>query len=194
MENIKRGLLIIISGPSGVGKGTIRKEIMDDETLNLAYSVSMTTRKIRDGEIDGKDYYFVSNEEFDRNIKEDNLLEWAEFVGNKYGTLKSEIERLRNLGKNVLLEIEVNGTKQVLQKCQGDDVLLIFLIPPSLEELENRIRARSTESEEAIQKRLAKAEKELKMQGDYKYVVLNDDRHRAANEIKTIIRQNIVKN
>ncbi len=194
MENIKRGLLIIISGPSGVGKGTIRKEIMDDETLNLAYSVSMTTRKIRDGEIDGKDYYFVSNEEFDRNIKEDNLLEWAEFVGNKYGTLKSEIERLRNLGKNVLLEIEVNGTKQVLQKCQGDDVLSIFLIPPSLEELENRIRARSTESEEAIQKRLAKAEKELKMQGDYKYVVLNDDRHRAANEIKTIIRQNIVKN
>lgn len=192
MENIKRGLLIIISGPSGVGKGTIRKEIMDDETLNLAYSVSMTTRKIRDGEIDGKDYYFVSNEEFDRNIKEDNLLEWAEFVGNKYGTLKSEIERLRNLGKNVLLEIEVNGTKQVLQKCQGDDVLSIFLIPPSLEELENRIRARSTESEEAIQKRLAKAEKELKMQDDYKYVVLNDDRHRAANEIKTIIRQIII--
>ena len=125
----KRGLLIIMSGPSGVGKGTIRREVMKDKSLNLYYSVSMTTRARRPGEVDGEDYYFVSKEEFQRNIDNNNLLEWAEFVGNRYGTPKDKVEKMRDEGKNVMLEIEVNGTTQVLKNCQGRDVISIFIIP-----------------------------------------------------------------
>ena len=184
----KRGLLIIMSGPSGVGKGTIRQEIMKDSSLNLFYSVSMTTRNPRVGEVDGRDYYFVTKEEFQKNIDNGNLLEWAEFVGNRYGTPKDKVESMRDKGYNVLLEIEVNGTEQVLSKCKGDDdVISIFLVPPSLEELENRIRGRSTETDEVIKKRLNKATRELKLQNNYKYVVMNDDLNRACNEIKDII-------
>lgn len=112
-----KGLLIILSGPSGVGKGTIRKYFEKDERLNLAYSTSMTTRKPRDGEVDGKDYFFTSKENFQEAIKKGELLEYAEFVGNFYGTPLSEVERLRNEGKNVLLEIEVQGALQVQEKC-----------------------------------------------------------------------------
>ena len=106
---MKSGLLIILSGPSGVGKGTIRKRIMQDPSLNLIYSVSMTTRSIRPGEVDGKDYFFVNQETFQEAINNNQLLEWAEFVGNRYGTPKAEIQKLRQAGKNVLLEIEING-------------------------------------------------------------------------------------
>ena len=187
-KNKKRGLLIIMSGPSGVGKGTIREELMKDKSLNLFYSVSMTTRKQRPGEVDGKDYYFVSKEEFQRNIDNGNLLEWAEFVGNRYGTPKDKVEMMRDQGYNVYLEIEVNGTTQVLKQYSGSDVVSIFLIPPSLEELESRIRGRSTESEETIKLRLAKAEKELGLKYNYEYIVLNDSVERASEEIKNIIR------
>lgn len=187
-NNKKRGLLIIMSGPSGVGKGTVTKEIMKDSSLNLFYSVSMTTRKQRPGEVDGKDYYFVSKEEFQRNIDNGNLLEWAEFVGNRYGTPKDKVEMMRDKGYNVYLEIEVNGTTQVLKQYSGSDVVSIFLIPPSLEELEKRIRGRSTETEETIKLRLAKAERELGMKYNYEYIVLNDTVERASEEIKNIIR------
>ena len=111
---MKKGLLIILSGPSGVGKGTVRKYIMNRELFPMVFSVSMTTREPRATETNGVEYYFVSKEEFQRNIDNDNFLEWAEFVGNRYGTPKSTIEDLRNQGKNVLLEIEINGTEQVL--------------------------------------------------------------------------------
>ena len=189
MENEKkRGLLIIMSGPSGVGKGTIRREVMKDKSLNLFYSVSMTTRKMRPGEVDGEDYYFVSKEEFQRNIDNDNLLEWAEFVGNRYGTPKDKVDAMRDDGKNVMLEIEVNGTSQVLKKCQGNDVISIFIIPPSLEELENRIRGRGTESDEVVKTRLAKATSEMELKHHYEYIVLNDDLERAAEEVRDIIR------
>ncbi len=183
------GCLIIMSGPSGVGKGTIRKALMNDTSLNLAYSISMTTRPKRNGEINGVDYYFVSHEEFEQNIRKDKLLEWAEFVGNKYGTPAREVERLRALGKNVILEIEVNGAKQVIDKFKDDQKLItIFIIPPSLEELENRIRARSTESNEVIEKRLNKARNEMKLKKHYQYIILNDDPNRAALEIANIIK------
>lgn len=189
MENSKkRGLLIIMSGPSGVGKGTIRHEVMKDKTLNLFYSVSMTTRPRRPNEIDGVDYYFVSKEEFQKNIDNNNLLEWAEFVGNRYGTPKDKVEKMRDEGKNVLLEIEVNGTTQVLKNCQGHDVISIFIIPPSIEELENRIRHRGTETEEVVQTRLKKAKAEMGLKYHYEFIVLNDDVDRAANEVKDIIR------
>ena len=154
-----KGLLIVLSGPSGVGKGTILKQFINDPDLNLGLSISMTTRKMREGEKDGVNYYFVSKEEFLRTRDEGGLLEWAQFVGNYYGTPMKEVERLRNEGKNVLLEIEVEGCRQVKEKVP--DVLTIFIVPPSMQELEKRIRGRGTEAEEVVQQRLAKAEKEL---------------------------------
>ncbi len=182
----KKGLLIVISGPSGVGKGTIMKEFIHDEDLKLAYSVSMTTRKQRPGEVDGVNYYFVSRDEFERARDHGELLECAEFVGNYYGTPVAEVERLRNEGKNVILEIEVQGAAQVVEKVP--DALTIFIVPPSMEELEKRIRGRATEPEEIIQERLAKASKELEMSGQYRYVVCNDDARLAADIIRVIIR------
>lgn len=191
---MKRGLLIIMSGPSGVGKGTVRLELVKDKKLNLFYSVSMTTRSPRPGEVDGSDYYFVSHEEFDRQISEGNLLEWAEFVGNKYGTPKDKVDAKRNDGVNVLLEIEVKGTGQVLSKLQGDkDVVSIFIAPPSIEELERRIRGRSTESDEVIKKRLARCEAELELKSQYEYIVVNDDLAECVEEVKNIIRSRMSK-
>ena len=187
-NNSKRGLLIIISGPSGVGKGTVRKEFMSDPSLNLFYSVSITTRAMRPGEQDGVDYYYVSKEEFQRNIDINNFLEWAEFVGNRYGTPKDKVNMKRDEGKNVVLEIEVNGTDQVLKNLEGDDIVSIFIVPPSLEELEHRLRNRGTETDEVIKRRIATASKELKLQDHYQYVVVNDEVSRAAEEIKNIIR------
>ena len=187
----KKGLLIILSGPSGVGKGSVRKELMKDPSLELFFSVSMTTRPKRGGETEGKDYYFVSKEEFQRNIDNGNLLEWAEFVGNRYGTPKDKVEEMRGEGKNVFLEIETKGTATVLAKCP--DAISIFLMPPSLKVLEERIRGRRTESEELIQSRLAKAKAELPLATQYSHVVLNDTITRAANEIASIIKEALLK-
>ena len=183
----KRGLLIIMSGPSGVGKGTIREELMKKNDLNLHYSVSMTTRGMRPGEVNGREYYFVSREEFDQNIKNDNLLEWAEFVGNRYGTPRDKVEQMRNEGKNVMLEIEVNGTAQVLNKVHDEGVISIFIAPPSLEELEKRLRGRGTESDEVIKSRVAKATQEFAFKDQYKYIVVNDDLSKAVDEVRQII-------
>lgn len=188
---MKRGLLIIMSGPSGVGKGTVRRLVMADKSLNLAYSVSMTTRPRREHETPGVDYFYVTKEEFQKTLDEDGFLEHAQFVGNYYGTPKAYVEKLRNEGKNVLLEIEVEGAKQVISKCHGSDVVTIFLIPPSMEELEQRIRKRGTESEEVIQQRLAKAQRELKLKYAYDYPVINDTVKSAADQIRKIIRDKI---
>ena len=165
------------------------KKVETDERLNLAYSTSMTTRKPRAGEVDGRDYFFSSREDFEKAIQEGGLLEWAEFVGNYYGTPLKEVNRLRDEGKNVLLEIEVQGAIQVQEKCP--DAISIFIIPPSMEELERRIRGRSTEPEEIIQQRLAKASNEMKMVSQYKYIVCNDDPKLAAELIKTIILRHV---
>lgn len=188
---MKRGLLIIISGPSGVGKGTVRRLVMADKSLNLAYSVSMTTRPRREHETPGVDYFYVTKEEFQKTLDEDGFLEHAQFVGNYYGTPKAYVEKLRNEGKNVLLEIEVEGAKQVISKCHGSDVVTIFLIPPSMEDLEQRIRKRGTESEEVIQQRLAKAQRELELKYAYDYPVINDTVKSAADQIRKIIRDKI---
>ena len=158
-----KGLLIVISGPSGVGKGTVIKRFIEDPDLKLAFSVSMTTREKREGEVEGVNYYYVTREEFEKTIKEGGLLEWTEFVGNYYGTPLAAVEKLRSEGKNVLLEIEVDGCQQVKKKVP--DALTIFIVPPSIKELENRIRGRRTEAEEIVQQRLAKASKELEMTG-----------------------------
>lgn len=186
---MKPGLLIILSGPSGVGKGTIRKRIMQDSSLNLVYSVSMTTRSIRPGEVDGKDYFFVNQETFQQAIVKNQLLEWAEFVGNRYGTPKAEIQKLRQAGKNVLLEIEINGAKQVMAKTTGPGLVTIFLMPPSFEALEARIRKRKTESEIIIQERLAKARREMNLHHDYQYLVVNDDVEKTSQQIIDILKE-----
>ena len=186
---MKKGLLIIISGPSGVGKGTVRKYFMDDDSLRLTYSISMTTRKPRQGERDGVDYIFTTREKFEEAIAEGELLEWAEFVGNYYGTPLTQVEKLREEGKNVLLETEVQGAAQVREKCP--DALSIFNIPPSMEELEKRIRGRRSEPEEIVQQRLAKAENEMKMVSNYKYIVCNEDPQLAAELISSIIKRHM---
>ena len=185
---MKKGLLIILSGPSGVGKGCVRQEIMKNDKLGLVYSISMTTRKKREKEVDGKDYYFVRDEEFQRNIDNGNFLEWANFVGHRYGTPKDKVEQLRNQGKNVFLEIEINGANQVMSKIHDDRMISFFLMPPSFQALENRIRKRKTESEEIIQERLQKGLKEMTMTENYDYIVINDKVQRAAQEIIDLIK------
>jgi guanylate kinase len=189
---MSKGLLIVLSGPSGVGKGTILKEVMKDESLKLAFSISMTTRQKREGEVDGVNYFYVSRDEFEQAVKDGKMLEYAEFVGNYYGTPLEYVEKLRNEGTNVILEIEVQGCLQVQEK--EPDALTIFIVPPSMEELENRIRGRKTEAEEIIQQRLAKAESEMEMLNKYKYVVCNDDVQLAADIISVIIRRHMEKN
>lgn len=182
---MQRGHLIIFSGPSGVGKGTIKDLLLRDPSLNLHYSVSCTTRAPRTGEVDGIHYYFVSQETFQKMIDEGAFLEYATFVDNSYGTPKKSVEAQLEKGENVLLEIDLQGALQVIKKCP--DALSIFILPPSMEELEKRIRLRGTESEEVIQKRLATARQELAMQDHYRYRVVNDDIQRAVSEIKELI-------
>ena len=191
MQAQRRGMLLIVSGPSGVGKGTILKELMPMEDLNLAYSVSMTTRAPREGEVDGVNYFFVSKQEFLQAVKEGKLLEHARFVDNDYGTPRDYVEKMRNEGKNVLLEIEIRGAKQVIEKCP--DALSIYIVPPSMEELERRIRERGTEDEETIMKRMSKARQEVKEIDMYKHVVCNDDLARAVEDVRNIILEEMNK-
>ena len=186
---MKKGLLIVLSGPSGVGKGTVRQYFMQNEELNLVYSTSMTTRQPRAGEVEGIDYFFTDKAHFEQAIENGELLEWAEFVGNYYGTPCDYVEDQMEQGRDVILEIEVQGCTQVKEKCP--DAVTIFMIPPSMEELENRIRGRRSEPEEIIQQRLAKAQREMKMVKDYKYVVCNDDPQLAADVIALIIKRNM---
>ena len=192
---MKKGLLILLSGPSGVGKGTVRKQIFKNTELNLAYSISMTTRLPREGEVDGQDYFFVTKERFLEAIENDELLEYATFVGNNYGTPKAYVEKLREEGKNVFLEIEVEGAKKVLEEYKDDKgVLSIFLLPPSLYELERRIRGRRSEPEDIIQERLNKAKREMGLKKNYQFNVLNDNINRSSQEICRIIDLKIKAN
>ena len=181
-----RGLLIVLSGPSGVGKGTVRKALFEMPEQEFVYSVSMTTRPPRPGEVDGVDYYFVSREEFERQIAAGNLLEYAEFVGNYYGTPKDKVEEQLNKGKEVILEIEVNGALQVRDRCK--DAVFIFLVPPTRRALYDRLKTRGTETEERILARITKANKEFKLAHQYDYIVVNDEIYNAADRIMAIIR------
>ena len=182
---IDKGLLIVLSGPSGVGKGTVRKEIFSQENTSFEYSISMTTRHPRVGEVDGVDYFFKSREEFENLIEQGKLLEYAEFVGNYYGTPVDYVRETTLRGKDVFLEIEVEGAKQVREKFP--DGLFIFLSTPSLSELKNRIVTRGTESEEIINNRMNVAREEIEMMHLYDYVVENDTVENACEKIKAII-------
>ncbi|MCI9181713.1 MAG: guanylate kinase [Acholeplasmatales bacterium] len=181
-----RGLLVVISGPSGVGKGTVRKALFDMPNNNLVYSVSMTTRPKRPGEIDGVDYYFVSEAEFLKRKKSGKFLETAEFVGNYYGTPLDKVNEQLDLGNEVVLEIEVDGAQQVKKKMP--DCVMIFIVPPGKNALYERLRRRGTESEEIIVERIEKANREFKLAHRYDYIVVNDEVHNAADRIMAIIR------
>lgn len=188
---MNKGMLIVFSGPSGVGKGTILKEVMKDETLNLTYSISMTTREIREGEQDGVNYFFVSKEEFEKAIEEDRLLEYAKYVDNYYGTPKDYVFKQMEEGKNVILEIEVQGAAQVMERYP--ECTSIFILPPNLEELERRIRNRHTESDEVIKKRVEQAASEIYLAANYEYKVVNDTVESAVREVKYIISREILE-
>lgn len=182
---MKKGKLIVISGPSGTGKGTICKEILK-RCHNIYMSISATTREPRDGEVDGKDYYFLSKEEMIKKIDNKELLEWAEVYGNIYGTPKDKVEEMLEAGKDVLLEIDTQGALNV-QKMFLTEGTFIFLLPPSLSELEKRIRNRGKDSKDAIVKRLNAAILEIPLGHHYDYVVINDIIEDTVNNILSII-------
>ena len=184
MNSNKKGLLIIFSGPSGSGKGTIMKSLLASRE-DTVLSVSMTTRAPRPGEIDGYHYHFVTRQEFQKTIEEDGFLEYAEYNGNFYGTPEAPIRRLLNEGKNVMLEIEVQGAEKVMD--HRSDVVSIFITTPSYAELERRLRGRGTEPEEVIQKRMKTSQYELSRAFRYQYIVLNDEVEKAVERITTII-------
>ena len=186
MKLNERGLLVVLSGPSGVGKGTVRKALFDEYGKNLTYSISMTTRPMRPGEVNGKDYYFVTEDEFKKKIMEGGFLEYNYFCGNYYGTPMDEVEKALNSGKELILEIEVNGCRQVKEKML--DAVTIFIVPPSREALYERLKHRGTESDYQIQERINKANAEFGLAYQYDYIVVNDDVSNAADRISAIIR------
>lgn len=183
---MQNGKLIVFSGPSGVGKGTIRKHMKFND---FKFSVSLTTRQIRPGEQDGVDYHYVTREFFEQRIDAGMMLEHAEFIGNYYGTDLEFVQKELELGHNVFLEIECQGALQVLKKVE--DAISIFILPPSMEELENRLRTRGTEAEEILQKRLAKATEELGYKDLYKFNVVNDSVEHAALVVDEILQTQI---
>lgn len=186
MENSKKGKLFVYAGASGVGKGTIMKELLKkDESIKL--SVSATTRLPREGEVDGREYFFVTREKFEKMIAEDGFLEHAQYCDNYYGTPKAYVDEMLNEGYNVFLEIELQGAQNVLN--MRPDAVSIFILPPSVEELERRLRDRGTETEEAILKRLSQAKVEMDHAKMYKYTVVNDDLQKAVEDVLEIVNK-----
>ena len=180
-----RGLLIVFSGPSGVGKGTVRQEIFSTPDHKFEYSVSMTTRAQRPGEVDGKDYFFRSREEFEELIRNGQMLEYAEYVGNYYGTPLTYVNETLDKGIDVFLEIQVQGALQVKKKVP--DAVFIFLTPPDLNELQERLVGRGTDSEEVIAKRIERAREEIALMSEYDYAIVNDEVPLAAERVKRVI-------
>ena len=171
MHKGKRGVLFVFSGPSGVGKGTLKAKLFEEFADRIAYSVSATTRGPREGEADGKDYFFISRQEFERRVKNNEFLEHAEFAGNCYGTPRAYVEKLLDSGMNVVLEIDVQGALQVMKSMP--ECVSVFILPPSFEELEHRLRGRGTETEEKVRERLETAKRELPYAPQYDYQIVN---------------------
>ncbi len=180
----KPGILIVFSGPSGAGKDTVLKELLAADP-NICLSVSATTRAPREGEQDGKDYFFLTRPQFEEMIQKGEMLEHAEYCDNYYGTPRRPVEEALAQGKDVILEIEVAGASQIIRDCPR--CVSIFLMPPSLEVLENRLRRRQTDNEEAIEKRLAKAKEEMAQAAVYDHVVINDELEKAVAEVASIL-------
>jgi guanylate kinase len=185
LSKINRGLVLIVSSPSGAGKTTICKKLIQD-IENLSLSVSVTTRLKRQNEIDGKDYFFKSDEEFDKMVKEEKFLEHARVFGYSYGTLKSEINSKITNGINVIVDIDWQGTRQIEEHIP-DDIVKIFILPPSIKELEKRLGARATETQDSFKKRMSEARKEISHYNEYDFIIINDDVQESVNKIKLIL-------
>ena len=180
----EKGKLFVISGPSGAGKSTVVFKAMEARD-DVCFSTSVTTRKPRPGEVDGKEYFFVDLDRFKEMVENDELLEHAEYVANSYGTPRAYVEEKLSEGMNVILDIEVQGARQVNQK--KPEAVKIFIIPPSLEELERRLIGRGTDTPRAIEARLIRARQEYKEADFYDYIIINDDAERAAKELAAIM-------
>ncbi len=188
----KKTKLIILSAPSGAGKTTLVHHLMK-KVPNLAFSISATSRKPRKGEVNGKDYYFISAEEFKKKIREGAFVEWEEVYENQfYGTLIAEVERLRKEGKHVVFDVDVKGGLSI-KRLYGNDALAVFIKPPSMQVLEQRLRKRSTEDEESLKKRLARAEEELSFESRFDVTLINDDLEKAKKEIVEVVKQFVEK-
>lgn len=186
---MNKGLLIVVSAPSGCGKGTILSEVLKDDSFY--YSVSATTRSPRLGEVNGVTYHFITKQDFEERIKNNAMLEYAEYCGNYYGTPKKEIDEMREQGKNVILEIEVQGAMKVREICP--DAVFIFVLPPSVAELEHRLKKRATETDDVIAQRVSQARSEIELARKYDYVVVNAALEDAINDFKTVIKAEELK-
>ena len=185
LDKSNRGLVLIISSPSGAGKTTICKKLIE-EVNNLNLSVSVTTRLKRSDEVDGKDYFFRSDKEFDDMVAQEKFLEHAKVFDHSYGTLKSEINTKIINGINVIVDIDWQGTRQIEQHIP-DDIVKIFILPPSIKELEKRLGARATESQDSFKKRMSEARKEISHYSEYDFIIINEDIQESVNKIKTIL-------
>ncbi|MGL5205461.1 MAG: guanylate kinase [Metamycoplasmataceae bacterium] len=185
--------IIIITGPSGVGKGTIEKELFKIPDLRLALSCSMTTRNRREAEVEGSHYYFVDNNEFQKRIENNEFLEYSKHFDHYYGTLKSEVDRLLQNGHNVIVEVDTVGAINIIKKFRNenkmDNLISIFVQPPSIEVLEQRIRSRNSETDESIKLRLEKAKKEIKQTSDFMFIIVNNKLSDSVNNIANIIKK-----
>ena len=184
MSGQKRGVLFVYSGPSGVGKGTLKEKLIEEFGDQLAFSVSATTREIREGEKHGRDYFYISRQEFESRIENNNFLEYAEYSGNLYGTPREYVESMLASGKHVLLEIEVQGANQVMERVP--DCVSVFILPPDLEELERRLRGRGTESEESVRMRIEKARWEVTQAPRYRHQIVNADVDTAYAQLRDV--------
>ena len=182
------GKVFVITGPSGVGKGTLISRLLD-RVPELELSVSATTREPRDGEEDGRDYHFLTPDEFDQRVEAGDFLEHATYSGNRYGTLRQEVERRLSEGRSVVLEIEVQGARQV--RVAMPEAVLIFIAPPDPAALRQRLEGRGTDSQEAIERRLRTAEIELEAQAEFAHVIVNDDVQKAAAELEGLVREQL---
>lgn len=184
MKEAKKGLLIVMSGPSGVGKSSIRKALFE-KVNNFVFSVSATTRVPRNGEKHGVDYYFISEKDFKEKLENNEFLEWNYFVGNYYGTLFEEVERLRRTGKNVMVEIDVNGA--LMARNVLTDAIYIFIAPPTKADLISRLKQRGTETDERISERIEKAKNEFKCADKYDYIVINSEISKTVETLQAIV-------